>query len=33
VVSVTTNKKWDYPIRRHIFAGFRTARSGTPETA
>ncbi len=28
-----TFRNWDYPIRRQIFAGFRTARSGTAETA
>ena len=28
-----TFRNWDYPIRRQIFSGFRTARSGTPETA
>jgi iron(II)-dependent oxidoreductase len=28
-----TFRNWDYPIRRQIFAGFRTARSATPETA
>ena len=33
VVSRGTFRNWDYPIRRQIFAGFRTARSGTPETA
>jgi len=27
-----TFRNWDYPIRRQIFAGFRTARSATPET-
>jgi Sulfatase-modifying factor enzyme 1 len=25
-----TFRNWDYPIRRQIFAGFRTARSGMP---
>jgi len=25
-----TFRNWDYPIRRQIFAGFRTARSGVP---
>jgi iron(II)-dependent oxidoreductase len=25
-----TFRNWDYPIRRQIFAGFRTARSATP---
>ena len=25
-----TFRNWDYPIRRQIFAGFRTARSGRP---
>jgi iron(II)-dependent oxidoreductase len=28
-----TFRNWDYPIRRQIFAGFRTARSGPPEGA
>jgi iron(II)-dependent oxidoreductase len=28
-----TFRNWDYPIRRQIFAGFRTARSGEAETA
>ena len=28
-----TFRNWDYPIRRQIFAGFRTARSATAETA
>ncbi|MGA2828981.1 MAG: ergothioneine biosynthesis protein EgtB [Streptosporangiaceae bacterium] len=28
-----TFRNWDYPIRRQIFAGFRTARSAAPETA
>jgi gamma-glutamyl hercynylcysteine S-oxide synthase len=23
-------RNWDYPIRRQIFAGFRTARDGAP---
>lgn len=26
-----TFRNWDYPIRRQIFAGFRTARDATPE--
>jgi iron(II)-dependent oxidoreductase len=26
-----TFRNWDYPIRRQIFAGFRTARSAAPE--
>ena len=26
-----TFRNWDYPVRRQIFAGFRTARSTTPE--
>jgi gamma-glutamyl hercynylcysteine S-oxide synthase len=26
-----TFRNWDYPIRRQIFAGFRTARDGAPE--
>jgi iron(II)-dependent oxidoreductase len=25
-----TFRNWDYPVRRQIFAGFRTARSGSP---
>ena len=29
----STFRNWDYPIRRQIFSGFRTARSGMPETA
>jgi len=33
VVSRGTFRNWDYPIRRQIFSGFRTARSGMPETA
>jgi iron(II)-dependent oxidoreductase len=33
VVSRSTFRNWDYPIRRQIFAGFRTARSAAPETA
>ena len=28
-----TFRNWDYPIRRQIFAGFRTARSAAAETA
>jgi len=28
-----TFRNWDYPIRRQIFAGFRTARSGEAELA
>ena len=28
-----TFRNWDYPIRRQIFAGFRTARSGEAEPA
>jgi iron(II)-dependent oxidoreductase len=28
-----TFRNWDYPIRRQIFAGFRTARSGTARSA
>ena len=30
-----TFRNWDYPIRRQIFSGFRTARSdvASPETA
>jgi gamma-glutamyl hercynylcysteine S-oxide synthase len=27
-----TFRNWDYPIRRQIFAGFRTARDATPAT-
>jgi iron(II)-dependent oxidoreductase len=33
VVCRGTFRNWDYPIRRQIFAGFRTARSGEAETA
>jgi iron(II)-dependent oxidoreductase len=33
VVSRTTFRNWDYPIRRQIFAGFRTARTAAAETA
>jgi iron(II)-dependent oxidoreductase len=29
----STFRNWDYPIRRQIFSGFRTARSAVPETA
>ena len=32
VASRSTFRNWDYPIRRQIFSGFRTARS-VPETA
>jgi len=28
-----TFRNWDYPIRRQVFAGFRTARDATPVTA
>ena len=28
-----TFRNWDYPVRRQIFAGFRTARSASLETA
>ncbi|MDX3071424.1 ergothioneine biosynthesis protein EgtB [Streptomyces sp. NPDC088354] len=28
-----TFRNWDYPIRRQIFSGFRTARDARPETA
>ncbi len=28
-----TFRNWDYPIRRQIFAGFRTARSAAPEAS
>jgi iron(II)-dependent oxidoreductase len=28
-----TFRNWDYPIRRQIFAGFRTARDATPAVA
>ncbi len=28
-----TFRNWDYPVRRQIFAGFRTARSGTASSA
>ncbi len=30
-VARATFRNWDYPIRRQIFSGFRTARSLTPE--
>jgi gamma-glutamyl hercynylcysteine S-oxide synthase len=33
VVCRTTFRNWDYPIRRQIFAGFRTARDGEPAVA
>jgi iron(II)-dependent oxidoreductase len=33
VVSRSTFRNWDYPIRRQIFAGFRTARSEPAELA
>jgi gamma-glutamyl hercynylcysteine S-oxide synthase len=33
VVSRTTFRNWDYPIRRQIFAGLRTARSAGPGEA
>src|SRR5215469_904752 len=33
VASRSTFRNWDYPVRRQIFAGFRTARSARPETA
>ena len=33
VASRGTFRNWDYPIRRQIFSGFRTARSAAPETA
>jgi iron(II)-dependent oxidoreductase len=33
VASRATFRNWDYPIRRQIFAGFRTARSGEAEDA
>lgn len=29
----TTFRNWDHPIRRQIFAGFRTARDGAPDDA
>jgi len=29
----TTFRNWDFPIRRQIFAGFRCARTATPEEA
>jgi iron(II)-dependent oxidoreductase len=32
VVCRATFRNWDYPIRRQIFAGFRTARDGEPPT-
>lgn len=28
-----TFRNWDYPVRRQIFAGFRTARSAAPEAS
>jgi iron(II)-dependent oxidoreductase len=28
-----TFRNWDYPIRRQIFAGLRTARDASPEEA
>ncbi|MGW5277079.1 ergothioneine biosynthesis protein EgtB [Streptomyces sp. NPDC004044] len=31
IVARTTFRNWDYPIRRQIFAGFRTARDATPQ--
>jgi Uncharacterized conserved protein len=33
VVCRGTFRNWDYPIRRQIFAGFRTARSAVAESA
>jgi gamma-glutamyl hercynylcysteine S-oxide synthase len=33
VASRGTFRNWDYPIRRQIFSGFRTARSAAPEPA
>jgi gamma-glutamyl hercynylcysteine S-oxide synthase len=33
VVGRATFRNWDYPIRRQIFAGFRTARTAAAETA
>ncbi|MBV9383990.1 MAG: ergothioneine biosynthesis protein EgtB [Streptosporangiaceae bacterium] len=33
VASRATFRNWDYPVRRQIFAGFRTARSAGLETA
>jgi iron(II)-dependent oxidoreductase len=33
VASRSTFRNWDYPIRRQIFAGFRTARSALDDTA
>jgi gamma-glutamyl hercynylcysteine S-oxide synthase len=33
VVCRTTFRNWDYPIRRQIFAGFRTARDAEPAVA
>jgi gamma-glutamyl hercynylcysteine S-oxide synthase len=33
VVCRATFRNWDYPIRRQIFAGFRTARDGEPALA
>ena len=32
VVCRATFRNWDYPVRRQIFAGFRTARDGEPPT-
>src|SRR5690606_32228871 len=29
----TTFRNWDLPVRRQIFAGFRCARTATPEEA
>lgn len=33
VVARTTFRNWDYPIRRQVFAGFRTARSADVEVS
>jgi gamma-glutamyl hercynylcysteine S-oxide synthase len=32
-VARSTFRNWDYPIRRQIFAGFRTARPAAPEAS
>jgi iron(II)-dependent oxidoreductase len=29
----STFRNWDYPIRRQIFSGFRTARDAAPAVA
>ena len=33
VVCRGTFRNWDYPIRRQIFSGFRTARDAEPRQA